>query len=339
MPLKDNMLRQRNVRLDILRVLAIVECIISHALLGESMSQTDYLWIIVFFPDTAAMFIMASGAIILERPRSGCGWRYVAHRIMSFLPEFVLFSALYVFLNRYYGLIHPDSSVVQELFYMLITPTWGPGWFILALMGVYFVAPLLSAWVHSAGKREIEIGLLLWMCATLLPAVMPHTPVDVPLGTFGTLFNYAGYMVLGYYLVHWPLSSRSNAFKTAYFIAAVGIGVVFGFFLARSGAKWGYMPSLISGLSINIVMVSLLQFGIVMMMPERWFKGIFARIVSFLSILSLGIYCCHWLVIGYWAIPQHVGWCVATLVALAVSIPVACVMRWLRKTLTAAISK
>lgn len=324
---------ERNLKLDVLRVLAILECIVSHAYAADHPDRFDCLWLGMFLPDTAAIFIMASGALILARRRD-VPWRYVGHRVMSFLPEFVIFSVLYVLLDNYYGFTFEGISTLQRLCYMFVTPTWGPGWFILALTGVYVVLPLLSAWTAIASKRSVEIGLAIWLCSTIVPIIRPHTLIDIPASIFGTVYNYAGYALLGYYLVKWPLARRSTVFKACYFVLTVGIGVIFGYYLGRSGARWGYMGGLISGLSLNIVMVSLLQFGIVMLMPERWFGGVFGRYVTWLSILSLGIYCCHWLVIRYWAMEEGINWIVGTLVALAVSIPVAMLMRYLRGVIT-----
>lgn len=320
---------KRDVRLDFLRVLAIIECIWAHAMMAEPLTKTEYLWYVMFLPDTAAVFFMASGALILTRQRPA-GWKYVWHRIASFLPEFILFSLLYLFLNRHFGYSPETRTVTTEIMYLFVTPTWGPGWFILALIGLYLVTPLLHTWVQHATRRQIEVGIVLWLGATCLPSVMPQTPVNVPMSPFGTLFNYAGYMVVGYYLANWPLAKQNTLFKTLFFAIAIAIGIIYGYFLGRSGAKWGYMDGLVTGLSINIVMISLLQYGIVLMLPDRWFAGRGWRVIVWLSTLSLGIYCCHWLVIKYWAMPEGISWPVGTLAALGVSIPLAWLMKSLR---------
>lgn len=321
----------RDAKLDFLRILAILECIFAHALLSHPMPANDYLFVMVFVPDTAAIFFMASGAIILNRPEP-CGWKYVWKRIMTFLPEFVIFSALYVFMDRACGFYFPpEVTVTQQLFYMFLTPTWAPGWFILALIGLYFVCPLLSAWVRSATKRQVETGIALWMAATVLPIVMPHTPVDIPQSPFGTLFNYSGYMVIGYYLHRWPFKTRSARFKAAFFAVTVGVGLVFGYFLGRSGVKWDYIAGLTTGMSLNIVMVSLIQYGVVLLLPDRWFANRTGRCVSWLSKLSLGIYCCHWLFLRYWAIPEHIAWTIGFAVSLGLSIPLAWFMARIRR--------
>ena len=326
----NSIIGRRNVKLDFLRVLAIIGCIVSHALMAEpSLSLTEYHWIILFMPDTAAIFIMASGAVILERP-GRCDWRYVWYRMSTFLPEFIIFSLLYVFMDNACGMASQVYSTLQRICYMFVIPTWAPGWFILALIGVYLVMPFIASWVTNATKRQVEIALAIWLTGTILPVLAPHVDIYIPDSAFGTIFNYAGYMLLGYYLQHWPFANRSFKFKFGFFALTIGIGIVFGYFLGKSGAKWGYINTLGSGLSITIVMMSLLLYGAVLLLPDKWFKGLFARIVVRISIVSLGIYCVHWLVIGYWAIPRHIDWITGTLVALAVSIPLAWLMRTLR---------
>ena len=324
--------RARDVRLDLLRVVGVIGGVFIHALESADMSGTDFYWLMIFLPDTAAIFFMASGAIILSRPRS-TEWSYIRHRIFSFLPEFVLFSALYAVLNQYFGLVPDDVSLLYQICYMFVTPTWAPGWFILALIGIYLVLPLMAAWVRVATKRQIEIGIAIWLVATIIPVIAPHTNIDVPSTMFGTLFNYAGFALMGYYLERWPLSQRTVAFKVGFFVVTAAIGIGFGYLIGQSGAKWGYMSSLVYCLSINIVMLSALMYGIVIMMPRSWFKGLTARIITGLSLMSLGIYCCHWLVVRYWVIENHVDWFWGGMAALAVAIPVAWVIRIIRKML------
>lgn len=317
----------RDVKLDLLRLLAILECVVAHAMMGDITDRSEYLWIMIFFPDTAAVFFMASGALILNRHDRPCGWRYVLHRIMTYLPEFILFSVLYLFLNVHYGIMPENTTVGRSLIYMLVTPTWAPGWFILALTGLYFVTPFLASWVRTASRRQVEVAIVIWLVSTMLPVMVTQTYIDIPASTFGTVYNYAGYLLIGYYLVHWPLAQRSAVFKAVFFVATAGFGLVYGYFVGKSGLKWEYIDTLVTGLSFNIVMLSLLQFGVVLVMPDRWFRGTWARAVTRLSTVSLGIYCSHWLIIRYWAIPCGVDWVVSTAVTFAICIPVAFLMQ------------
>ena len=329
-----NIIDQRDVKLDFLRLLAILECIVSHALVAEqSLSEPELHWIIMFFPDTAAIFFMASGALILERPQR-CDWRYVWHRIWSFLPEFVIFSVLYLILDQYYGFGPTERSVSTQLMYMFVTPTWGPGWFILALIGLYFVTPFLWAWIQTATKRQIEIAIAIWLCSTTLPFVMTQTPVTIENSPFGTIFNFAGYMIVGYYLRRWAFKKRSTIFKTAFFMITFGVGVIFGYFLGRNGVKWDYVFVLTSGLSITVTMVSLLQYGLVLSLPDKWFTNRGGRCIVKISMLSLGIYCWHWLFIHYWAVPENVNWILSSVLTFAVCIPLAYASRYIRRLLT-----
>lgn len=327
-------LTDRDVKLDFLRVLAILACIMAHALMAEpGLSVPQLQFIIMFVPDTAAIFIMASGALILHREKS-TSWRYIWHRIMTYMPEFIIFSTIYVFLDNAYGFGPEQYTTTKRLCYMLVAPTWGPGWFILALTGAYLVTPFMAAWVRNATKRQVEIAILIWLTGTIVPAIRPQIFIDVPASIFGAIFNYAGYMIIGYYFYQWPFAKRSTAFKFAFFFVTVSVGIVFGYFLGRSGVKWDYIAGLNSGLSLTIVMVSLIPYGLVLLMPSRWFTGRFAKILSSISILSLGIYCSHWLVIRYWCIPEEMNWITATLLTIAVAIPLAWILRKIRLILT-----
>lgn len=328
--------RQRDAKLDLLRLLAILETVWGHSLLADHPDATSFLWFMLFIPDVGGIFFMASGGLILTR-KERVGWKYVWHRINSFLPEFIIFSTLYVFLNKAFGFWPNDPSytVTMALSYMLVEPTWGPGWFILVLISLYLISPILWSWVQSASKREIEIGIFIWLLATCIPILEPHVYINVPMSAFSTLFNCGGYFLTGYYLARWPLSRRSLRFIVGFFAVTTTIGLGFGYLLGRSAAKWGYLHIITNSLSLNMVMMALLQYGIVLLLPNRWFTGLFARVTIWLSMLSLGIYCVHWLVIKYWAIPNGISWYVGTAVTLAVSIPVAWLMRKIRLILTA----
>lgn len=331
---------KRDVRLDLLRMIAILECVVAHALMADYTNLHEYLWIMMFVPDVGGIFFMASGAIILERnirkaeAWKPVSWRYVWRRISTFLPEFILFSLLYAVLDWHCGYQSDQTTLTRRILYMLVTPTWGPGWFILTLIGLYLVLPILSSWIKTASKRQIEIGLAIWIAGTLLPFFMSQTEVHVEQSAFATIYNYAGYMLIGYYLVHWPLKQRSMRFKTAFFIITPLVGIVFGYFLGKSGLKWDYIDYLVIGLSITEMMLALFVFGLALMMPERWFTGKWARVITWMSLMSLGIYCSHWLVIRYWAIPEGINWVVGSAVTLAFSVPTAYVMYLIRRSLT-----
>lgn len=322
----------RDVRIDILRALAMIQVVFMHALMVPSVSTSTMEHALLYIPDTAGLFFLASGMLIFPLERSGRSsqWRYVWHRVNSFLPEFVIFSVFYVLLDSYYGIVRSDLPDWGRVCWMFVYPTWGPGWFILALTGLYAVSPVISGWLERARRRDVEIVLMFWVLSCFLPIMTPYVPVDISRSIFGTLFNYAGFMLLGYYIAHWPLSERTARFKWFYFGVAVFGGLICASLLAPRAERWGFLGNLSDGLSINIILVVALEAGAIMMIrPESVPKWI-SRAATFISVCSLGFYCVHWYFVSY--LGARLGWDYITTVAVAIigSAVVAAGMRYVR---------
>lgn len=326
----------RDARIDLLRTLAMIQVVFMHALQLHSISEETLNFIVLYIPDTAGLYFLASGMFIfpISRHSQTSPWRYVLHRIWSILPEFIIFSALYVGLDAYYGTNPTDLDGWARLCWMFVRPTWGPGWFILALVGLYAVSPIISAWIENARKRDVEIVLVMWLVTCFVPLMTPYVEVDIPRTAFGTLFNYAGFMLLGYYLQKWPLSDCPRYFRAGYFGLAVFGGIVCTMWLAPRALEWGYLPNLANGLCINIVLVVALETGLVMMLKPTSIPRWIQRASTFISVCSLGFYCSHWYFV--WYLGRPLGWSYITtvIVTLVGSIFVAAVMRYIRCALT-----
>ena len=72
------------------------------------------------------------------------------------------------------------------------------------------MAPIISAWLQKASKREIEFYLLLWLITMCYPVIGSFICVnDEVSGILYYFAGYVGYFVLGYYLhnhsQHWNI--------------------------------------------------------------------------------------------------------------------------------------
>lgn len=325
----------RDVRIDILRALAMIQVVFMHALMVPSVSTSTMQHALLYIPDTAGLFFLASGMLLFPVERAGRPgqWRYVWHRISSFLPEFVIFSVIYVLLDSYYGIVHSDLPDWGRICWMFVEPTWGPGWFVLALTGLYAVSPVISGWLERARRRDVEIVLTMWLASCFLPIMTPYVPVDIPRSIFGTLFNYAGFMLLGYYIVHWPLSERALHFRWFYFGLAAFGGLVCASLLAPRAEQWGFLDHLSDGLCINIVLVVALEAGAIMMLRPGSIPKWISRTATFISVCSLGFYCAHWYFVSY--LGCRLGWdyTLTVVVTIAGSTVAAALMRYVRVNL------
>lgn len=237
----------RYVRLDVVRAFAIIMVVALHSVheyMDESVYQAVHPYIC-----TPVLFFMTSGALIFP-VRSGRA--FVRRRMWALLPAFAFWTVVYLLMD-YYLTPHQDVSIGHRLLYCLYTPTWGTGWFVLAMVGLYLFAPFLSPWLATARRRSIEYFLLLWLAAGTLPWVSAQTAIlDDGGGVFTGFYGCMGYMVAGYYLTRWPVFTRSCrwqlCFWTLVFAAAVPLTLKMGIVATR----WGYYDAVTSLSGVNL---------------------------------------------------------------------------------------
>lgn len=91
------------------------------------------------------------------------------------------------------------------------------------LAGLYLYAPIISKWLISASKKEIQFYLLLWggsmtlpLCNYIQPGLfdLDGSAYDC-LATFG---GFMGYMLLGHYCVKYPIKIQSKLKATLLFM-------------------------------------------------------------------------------------------------------------------------
>lgn len=184
-----------------------------------------------------------------------------------------------------------------------------PLWYLYMLVGLYLILPILSAWLSRASKRDIRTFLWIWGGTLLLPYVRMFAPMlgyagnyghmglfgecDWNLyGTFYYVSGFIGYLVLAYYLVHYPpmWSWRKTVcitlplFVMGYLITALG------YIMAQKyyPGNYAYLEVIWYFTGINVFMMTYAVFVVVRKLdlkPSRWL----AWVVS----LTFGIYLCH----------------------------------------------
>lgn len=78
-------------------------------------------------------------------------------------------------------------------------------WFIYTLLGLYFLAPILSSWLNKASKRDLRFVLLLWCITLVYPLIDKWIYLnETDTGILYYFTGYAGYFLLGYYLRKYP---------------------------------------------------------------------------------------------------------------------------------------
>lgn len=281
-------MRQRDVSLDIIRVVACVIVVAMHSPMPSDNANGVFLVALSYFTAPCiGLFLMVSGALLLpvkeEYPT------FLKKRFGKILWPTLLWTLIYIALNIYKA---PESVNIITTLMSIPFSAQGHGvlWFMYTLAGLYLLAPILSGWLQYAGKKDIQIVLSLW-CVTLCYPIfeqwlMINESVTGILYYFG---GYAGYFLLGYYLKKYP---DSLSLPGSAIIAGLGVAILL--FTKRYEIEIDFYR-MFWYLSIFVVALSVTIWKSVVAMVKR-VKIKETKLIARLSNLSFGIYLCHILI-------------------------------------------
>jgi surface polysaccharide O-acyltransferase-like enzyme len=290
------MTRQRDHNIDLVRVVIIVMVVLAHSIQETSAVGSSPLFLMFGFA-VARIFFMASGALIY--PVRPSGREFLKRRARRVVPPFVLWSVIYVILACVSGEKSWADAPVDTLM-MFIVPTFKPGWFVIALLGVYLVAPIISPWVERASKRTIEKFLAVWLLSGFLPIVMVHTDVDITKSIFAGYFSFAGFTVMGYYLTRWPLRERRRREVVTFVAVMLFLWLGYGSWFYLKAVKWDFVPALFNSLNVNFMAYSTLLFALLISVPK---SQSLRRFVTRQSRHVYTIFLSHFAILKYLVIP------------------------------------
>lgn len=204
----------RIIYIDTLRTLACFLVVLTHsAMPAENDSDGIYMFFYSFISSPATqIFFAISGALLfpVKQPMK----EFYKRRFIKILPPVFIWSIISVFIYILLGNITMGEGI-KRLILMPIRPAISIYWFIYVMIGLYLIGPIISKWLVSATKSEIEFFLLLWginLCMPFLNLIIPNIFSDSGnhywmLNYFG---GYLGYWILGYYLTKYPFHTGWN---------------------------------------------------------------------------------------------------------------------------------
>lgn len=192
-------MKSRVLYLDIIRILACVMIVSMHAPIPNTgldnyiLSADSYLT-----APGIGLFIMVSGALLL--PVNMPTKLFLKKRLIKITIPTLFWTFFYMMLL---GFSHGWEQI--ELRRVLSVPfsyQFGDAlWFVYMLIGLYFLAPILSPWLKQTGRRELEFYLVLWAMTLCFPYIHDYIDTDEDYrGMFYYFSGYIGYFLLGYYL-------------------------------------------------------------------------------------------------------------------------------------------
>jgi len=322
--------------IDLLRVLACFLVIVSHScdpFVGKFDSNyTEFLTgslIGSMVRCCVPIFVMMSGVLLL--PVKMDMPAFYSKRAKRLLIPFLFWSlvlpVLYHLYVNYSGIeiISPNilpedytlKRTIEKMYTFIFNFNYDTTvlWYVYMLVGLYLFMPIISAWLKQAEKRDIQWFLRIWLISMFLPYVQMAAPYLGYTGNYGSMgiwgvcdwnpygmlyyfSGFLGYLVLAYYLVHYPLNwSWNKTLNIAIPMFIIGYGITAGGYLLTQH----YYPGSFANLEIiwyfSGINVFMMTFGIFIVMQKLKIKS--NPFLTKVAGLTFGIYLSHFILVQW----------------------------------------
>lgn len=326
-----NILKEHIVWIDLLRVIACFLVILSHScdpFVGQfDNNHTEFLTgalIGSFVRSCVPLFVMISGVLLL--PVNTDMRTFYAKRTKRLFAPFVFWSLMlpvlyFLYVNSGIHIVNPNliledhtlTKTLQKLYLFIFNFNYDttPLWYLYMLIGLYLFTPIISAWLKQASKQDIRLFLCFWLVSMCLPYLQMLAPLVGYAGNFGSMgllgvcdwnaygmfyyfSGFLGYLVLGYYLVQYPPTwNQKQTWLIAGTLFLIGYAITAGGFIVTQE----YFPGSYANLEIiwyfSGINVFLMTFAVFIVVQKIKLKP--SPLLSKISVLSFGIYLCHFI--------------------------------------------
>ncbi len=295
-------MKKRETELDILRLLATLGVIFTHAC-GVETDSAAVRNIMTFLIATVTwhvpVFVMISGRFFLAPDREITAAKLrkaIGRLVIAFLSWNVIYQIYYIVTGTYSNL-NWKGILSQAMI--------GPYhfWYLFMLVCLYAVTPFLRKIAEDRKLMEYFIVLFLifeflTMYGHSLPLVGATVSQIVTKANFHFALGYSGYYILGYYLRRYPLSGKKE--YGLYILGVVmllftGLATVWKTNQGAEGEEWFskyLMPNVV------IEAAAIYTFFVCRVSRVRFCEKVSARI-SRLAEYSFGAYLVHALVLAF----------------------------------------
>lgn len=282
-------MQKRDNSFDLIRVVACFMVVLNHSPIPTDGAHGPFLTALSYFrAPCIGLFMMLSGALLL--PVKTDYVTFVRRRVGKILIPTLLWTAVYLAIKSL--VFHVRYDWVRTILSLpLSTQGTGVLWFMYTLTGLYLLAPILSAWLERARRRDIEIVLGLWGVTLCYPYLSLWLSVDTSHeGILYYFSGYIGYFILGYYLRRYPSPAL------AWPALAVGLGGAALLGYCRTHGIEADFYTMFWHLSIFVAALTVAYWiGLRRLWGSRecdWFRRI--------GRLTFGVYFTHIIIMRYW---------------------------------------
>ncbi len=223
---------------------------------------------------------MISGALLLKNTLSAED--FIKRRFSKVLFPTLFWTLFYLVVKWEETPVTLSESVKTILSIPFSAQGHGILWFMYTLSGLYLLTPILSKWLSTASKREIESYLLLWGITLVYPYLNQILFInETYTGILYSFGGYAGYYLFGYYL-------RSfYSYRTIHVIIAVLIIILIPTVLYLKVREFDYYIML-DYLTLPVALMTFCWFVLIDKLPNQPNK-----FISKVAKVSFGIYLVH----------------------------------------------
>ena len=325
--------REQVGRIDLLRIVACLLVIISHAcdpFVGQfDNNHYEFLsgaYIGSIVRACVPLFVMISGILLL--PINEDMPTFYSKRTKRLLVPFIFWSLalpvmFFLYVNSGVEIINPmviieDHTLEMTLrkFYLFIFNfnfDTIPLWYVYMLVGLYLFMPIISPWLKQASQKDIKRFLYIWIVSMCLPYMQMLAPLLGYQGNYGSMgilgvcewnaygafyyfSGFLGYIVLAYYLKRFPLDwTWKRTLWTAIPMFLIGYAITAeGFILTQK-----YFPGSYANLEIiwyfSGINVFLMTISVFIVFQKMKIKA--SPVLTKIASLTFGVYLCHFIVI------------------------------------------
>lgn len=296
---------KKEVWIDVLRAFACICVLLVHSpakydghIPGQYvLAPCNYL----FMAWGVSVFFMISGALLFYKAQDLK--TFYKKRFSRILIPIVVWSIIYIFFDDLF--YQSDKSHLHRILMIPLTQQTALLWFMYTLVGIYLIAPVISTWLSTCSKRDVEIILGLWGITLLLPYLKLLDPDCAKIvgmnGVLHNFYGFVGYSLLGYYLRKYV---TIHILSWKYLLLVI---FAFGFPLFIFVTKVLPIDILNDSMSISAALMSVVAFLFFkdLNYKEGWILASILKVAEF----SFGIYLCQMLFLTplkHWLTQYHI---------------------------------
>ncbi len=293
---------ERNIKLDILRILAALGVVALHVsseyieilpVAGVDFNIAVFINSLTRF--AVPVFVMISGELFLDTKKEITVKKIWLHNVLRLFVIYLIWSyGYYVFQSLYiwkfdfyrHGPVRTVTGIVYATNHL---------WFIWMIIGLYILTPVIKTWLKSADEKNIryfiDIFFFFQIVRMTLTILVNKSLTDKmsELVTITEVSGYIGYYVLGYYLANYKINRN---LRTALFVM-LPVGIALNFICAAilSKADGAYNPGIYDSFGVFTFLNCTALYLLVDKMSGKIKKG--KAFIINLSKDTLGVYLVH----------------------------------------------